>query len=741
MTKRFIMSALITGGLALSGSAGILTPDEALARLMLTKCAKMPAKSMANPHLEATHYSHDGTPSIYVFNLNGGNGYIFVSADDATTPLLGYSDKGEFDSSTIPPALRYWIDSYSRQIAYQRAAEKTDTINGGGYTGVTLPKEWTAVEPLLTTRWNQTEPYNELCPEYKDEHCVTGCVATAMAQTMNYFKYPEVGRDSVKYRAAEIKANLKYNFEEHPFDWENMLDDYYPGEYTETQANAVAELMVACGMSVKMKYTTQESGAYSQDIPNALIKYFNYDEGVTMYYRDNYSYTEWAEMIYDNLKNVGPVIYDGQAPLQGGHSFVCDGYDGNGYFHFNWGWAGLSDGYFLLDALTPEAIGTGGYYGGFSMMQDIIIGIQPPVEGERTPIQKRATQYGALTGDIDGNTLYLGVEDSEILQWGSIVGWGYDGDGTAFFDFGGIIENIDDQAQPVEYITSINFYDLEIKSGQYAPYDPDNLDYAPQFSTEDLTWLTPGQKYKFTFASKDLGWEEETGKEAAWLPLVTKHGYPNYIYLSKDEDGEIRVEDIPIGMFTISNVKLPEKGYYDQSLSFEFDITNNNDFELSRNICAILANEESMIGFISDSFLMTLAPGETITYKWTSPMIQFIGGKPKNGQVYMFGFIDISNMWEYETEPVFITMEYEGAGVSSVSADSNDIIISYDKVSKSLTVASQYDIISLTATSTNGTTIILPTAENISTANLQQGLWIIKAIDKKGNTKTLKVII
>ncbi len=206
------------------------------------------------------------------------------------------------------------------------------------------------------------------------------------------------------------------------------------------------------------------------------------------------------------------------------------------------------------------------------------------------------------------------------------------------------------------------------------------------------------------------------------------------------------VEDLPIAMFTISDVVVPESGYYDKPLEFMLNISNNNDFELSRNICAMMVNEETMTVFTSDSFLITLAPGETITYKWTSPMVQMYGARPKNGEVYKFGFVDLGNMWDYEIDPVYITMEYYGAAVDTLTADSNGMNLTYDNGSKTLSLSSAYSISHVTATAVNGITVNLPVDGNMTNASISldslgNGLWIIRATDSEGHFKTLKIIL
>lgn len=727
---RHLFLAICIVGMALSGISATLQPHEALARFMLSKQHKL-ASSSVGTKLLFTRHDDNGEPTMYVFNLNGNDGYVVISADDAIVPLLGYSEHGLLNPNDLPPALNYWLGSYSRQVA----ALRNDTVYGGGYTGVSLPSDWTPIEPLLSTKWNQTEPYNDSCPIYNKERSVTGCVATAMAQAMNYFKYPEVGRDSISFHSNSINQNLKFNFEKHPFDWDNMLDEYIPGEYDDTQAAAVAELMLACGMAVQMDYSPLMSGAYSQNIADAMIKYFNYDSATSYLTRDDYSYSQWAELIYNNLKNVGPVIYDGQAPLQGGHSFVCDGYDGNGYFHFNWGWAGLSDGYFLLDVLAPEAIGTGGYFGGFSLMQDIILGIQPPTEKKPEKTQKRAIQYGLLFGEMNDSALCLGAKD------GTINGWGYVGEGTAHFKFGAIVKNIDNPTEPIFNLTSINFSDTTIKSGKFLRYRSAKPESSPKFDIKQLSQLTPNQRYKFIFATQDLDWTNETGLTADWIEVKVDYSYPNYIIISRDDNGAITIENQGIPMFSISNIVVPEKAYYNEPLSLCLDISNPTDIELSRNICAIIAHEETMSAFISDSFLLTLAPYQTITYKWDALLTRILGLSNAEGAVYELAFFDIGSEEFYDTESVFITMGNRDTSVEQL-ADESNLTLYFNPTTKSLSIISAHSIANLSAISTNGLTVKLPTdTNNVNLNKLAKGIWLIKATDSEGISKIIKINI
>lgn len=210
---------------------------------------------------------------------------------------------------------------------------------------------------------------------------MTGCVATAMAQVMNYHQWPKQGTGSHTYTTATHGLNVGWNFEMTTFDWDNMLDDYVFDESAEAE-NAVATLMAAVGVAVEMNYTPNASGALSSAVAPAMRDYFSYDDAITYRRRDWYGLMEWEDMIYDEIVNVGPVYYDG-ANSGSGHAFVCDGYSSDGYFHFNWGWGGISDGYFRLTALDPASQGIGGSTSGYNWSQGILTGAQPPQPGSK----------------------------------------------------------------------------------------------------------------------------------------------------------------------------------------------------------------------------------------------------------------------------------------------------------------------------------------------------------------------
>lgn len=374
-------------------SAAPVSPDVALRRAIEDSPRLFPGNSCLAQY-KSSIAGPDGKAALYVFTYSGNDGFLLLPADDAVRPIVGYSVSNKFDMNDIPVQLDAWIDNYSAQIVasrdmgpYRKAATRAD--------------EKPEIKPMLTTQWSQSLPYFNQCPMIKNWRAVTGCVATAMAQVMKYWNYPRFGQGSITYTSTNVAQPLSMDFSETEFDWANMLDVYKAGEYTPEEALAVSTLMKACGYSVQMEYGTSESSAMADDIGLALQKYFGYDSGVKCVYRDTYgSQASWNQLIYNNLTNVGPVLYTGQSK-DGGHAFVCDGYDGNGYFHINWGWGGLSDGYFLLEELTPSEVGTGGHYGGYNMSQRAFVGIIPPVgrvELNEIQIDNAAPDSGIVSG-------------------------------------------------------------------------------------------------------------------------------------------------------------------------------------------------------------------------------------------------------------------------------------------------------------------------------------------------------
>lgn len=379
MNKKTLFT-LALAAMTLTATAAPLTPQEALGKALGDAPAKMKAPGLASYRLASTKMT-DGKATVYLFDRAAAPGYIVVAADDAVPALLGYSDAQLSKEGETAPSFDYWIQSLGRQIARASALE-----NESGRR--VLPKyarpERAVIKPLCTTEWTQDAPYNNYCPKMTQQPTVTGCVATAMSQVMKYHNWPQRGTGLLRYVPSGLGRQLSLDLSKIPeFDWGRMLDNYNKvASYTDEEAKAVANLMRAAGYSVEMNYGTEASGAQQYKIVGALVNNFYYDKGIRYLNRNNYYMSEWENEIYKSLSEDGPVILGGQSTM-GGHSFVCDGYDKDGYFHINWGWGGMSDGYFLLGVLDPYDQGIGGSLSndGFNFEQDAVVGIRPDKDG------------------------------------------------------------------------------------------------------------------------------------------------------------------------------------------------------------------------------------------------------------------------------------------------------------------------------------------------------------------------
>ena len=288
-------------------------------------------------------------------------GYAVVSKDDTFSPILGYSDTAMSDNPA--PAFLWWLETINKSMENMLA-------NGTEPQHVQPAPEYrTSVPELLTTRWGQDTPYNLQCPEYTVNNVkynyVTGCVATAMAQIMKYHNYPEKGYGKTIYRLNPgdgATLTIEADFGNTTYDWANMLDSYIPGRYNDEQANAVATIMYHCGVSVRMNYAKDGSGAFSYDACTALRTNFLYDKNIKHYSRDFMPNEEWMNIIYRELNDNCPILYGGVTTANAGHAFVFDGYDADGLVHVNWGWNGESNGYYDVASLN-----------GFSEGQNMVI--------------------------------------------------------------------------------------------------------------------------------------------------------------------------------------------------------------------------------------------------------------------------------------------------------------------------------------------------------------------------------
>ncbi|MFH0896342.1 MAG: C10 family peptidase, partial [Bacteroidota bacterium] len=323
-------------------------------------------------------------PVYYVFSTPE-KGFVIMSADDAVTPVLGYSFTNEFSVNDNSPAFDSWMQTYvdiimlSRQNGTQANEEIQNawkSLMNSASAIESMPKGSKAVTPLLVSTWNQDKYYNELAPadpaSAADGHAYAGCVATAMGQIMNYFKYPLNGNGSKTYTANNAYlgygdyGTLSANFGATWYEWNGM-----PNNLIERNL-PVATLLYHAGVSVSMMFGPNASGAQSTSVAPALVNYFRYKNTLTLISRDTYGNdTRWKDSLKSSLNRKTPIYYSGDGNATGtGHAFVCDGYNASDMFHFNWGWSGSGDGYFAVTALSPSG-------NNFTYHQAALINISP----------------------------------------------------------------------------------------------------------------------------------------------------------------------------------------------------------------------------------------------------------------------------------------------------------------------------------------------------------------------------
>lgn len=372
-------------------------------------------KKSADLSLAYTQTTEVGVNALYVFNYD--QGFVVVAADDRAHPILGYTEGQPFDIEQAPEGLQYYLRFYARQIQYaidndlpldMEIAEQWYLLEKEGVIMKTRSNR--AVNPLLSTVWDQGWPYNYYAPAcnsyWTNNHCYAGCVACSMSQVMKFWNWPETGVGEHTYSTSTYGGTLSANFGATTYNWSMMPVQL--GNQANAAAQAVALLMYHCGVAVDMDYDPNGSGAHTEDVPPALINYFRYGSCTYVDNRDLYSRTEWEDMLIESLDRGIPMIYAG-ADSDGGHAFNCDGYNDQRYFHFNWGWSGsYNQNYYQIDALN-----TGN--GSFNISQRAVFNIIPDYIYETmvSPIESLETEVSdALTKTVHVSFTVPAVSES-----------------------------------------------------------------------------------------------------------------------------------------------------------------------------------------------------------------------------------------------------------------------------------------------------------------------------------------
>lgn len=443
----------------------------------------------------------------YVFNAGQNQGYVVVSGDDRTAPILGYSEHGTFDVDKIPCNMAAWLQGYADQIRYIQEHNIQPLQRRAVVAHATIPD-------LISTKWNQGSPYNNLLPTFGGKRCVTGCVTTAMAQIMNYHR-SSVGCTAIPGYITESHKIICENLPATTFNWDDM-----------GSSNAeVAKLMKYSAYALQADFDPIGTNVWNDKPAMALTNYFGYGDGIQLADRDFYTEEDWDMLIYNELANGRPVLYSGQAD-SGGHSFVVHGYSvqgGVGYYTVNWGWGGYQDGSYLLSAMTPAdgGIGSGDISGnGYNYYQTALVGISTsnvtPYQVEENVVL--TTEYFRLP---DGDNTY--TIPKGYIQFGPVYFYAkFKSNLTRAYNIQYNYKIYKDGVFQ-EYLLQNPQTFTNFGSGMYFPYPDKSAFYLPDWDTElGISFRSPGT-YKIVPVSREAGtdeWHENIGSDTYYLTGV-----------------------------------------------------------------------------------------------------------------------------------------------------------------------------------------------------------------------------
>ena len=518
----------------------------------------------------------DGHTRLQVRNIADG-GFLLMRGSE----VLGFSDTGSFQEETAPPALLDMLEAL-------RESESREAVSVSYQS---------AVQPLLgSIAWNQDSPYNDLCPLYDmNTRCVTGCVATAMAQVMRYHQWPLQGTGQHSYEPAVMSGNtLSADFGATTYLWDAMLPNYQTatmpaaGYTMEECRQAVAQLMLHCGIAVDMVYYSS-SGAADYDVPPALIDYFGYDRSIAYRKREHYSTADWLQLIHEELVAGRPVLAYGRA-TSGGHAFVFDGMDEQGFVHVNWGWGGMSNGYFNISALTPPSQGIGGSDGGFNYSQRIITGIRP--------VREQACDYDVELTSTEGLT----AGKQKIAQGSDVT-----------IRLSGKVKNHGWRDADFDYallLLSSNGDTVRIIPGPASQtLAKDATDYAPTFGTVNFGTLAAG-KYMLYPACR------MTGGTGPWLRIRDNYiGYVNRYELTVTE-ADITFHQPDYFKLKAIDTEVPATIYSGMPTLITTTISNEGDVEYHGEVKAQLRKGNSIVSTTSN-YIIDLQPGASTKMRFT----------------------------------------------------------------------------------------------------------------------------
>ena len=699
------LSNLIALSLLLASNAAMaqeVSVDEAKSNALEFLSSKTAGTRRAKGQLVAQDLSlaytskSEAKTCFYVFNIGNDEGFVIAGGDESALEILGYCDHGTFDYDKAPDNFKWWLGQYTEQIARAEKARVTGARRAKAATNRAQ------IDPLIQVKWSQEEPYNSKIVGIAEDNTestgfVTGCVATAMAQVMKFWECPTKGKGSYSYQNNGLTFSA--NFGNTTYDWANMLQTYY-GNETGATADAVATLMFHAGVSVDMDYGVDGSGANSEEIGYALATYFGYDKSVRNEFRDYYSNEAWEDLVYNELNAGHPVLYSGQA-TNGGHEFICDGYDkSHEMFTFNWGWNGYCDGSYPLTgtgALQPNGNGIGGAGNGSAYTDDQMITINVmPNQGGSENVHLAQIDQSNRGHD---NAMYLKVGSN---TYDTNYDYTHSTNSQAFYlystyrNISCIAESYDIGVKAVEKTTGICYYwksnSDELERGYFwigpQPFNfyPNQLTYNGVYELRpvcrveggtDADWteidILPTETYPTLTVSGAMNpepvditfaVEENTVQVARTLQITHNSNYTGAVtYTSSkpsvatvDENGLIK--GVSVGKATIT-AHGQQEGYYNETTTtFNITVTalikENVSFEISATSVRegktvqitwnedydgtpVFSSSDESIATVDESGLVTGISDGTATITATAPATTFFNETVKQFSVRVVG--------------------------------------------------------------------------------------------------------
>lgn len=354
----------------------------------------------------------EGDTLVAILNFQNG-GFIIMAADDAFAPVIGYSIENDFPLQNSAPAALYWVNGYKNMVAQVKKQHLTATEDvarqwGELETPMFRGNRSVVVPALVSAIWNQSQYYNDLCPADADSpygyggRVPCGCVALAMAMVIHYYRYPATGQGSHSYHS---------NYGYHSVNYGQQTYNYNVMPFAVNKKNNdVAKLIYHCGIAVEMGYAPEGSGAQTEDTRYGLVNYYKYDDEAEHVNRsggwwggNGYDDAGWINLLKGDLDNHWPIIYSGYGE-EGGHAFLCDGYDSDNNFHFNFGWGGANNGYYTVASNNDNAVG------GFSSYQDIVHKVHPPMN--IYPVYCQNVEVNASAGSLEDGSGHLDYQNN-----------------------------------------------------------------------------------------------------------------------------------------------------------------------------------------------------------------------------------------------------------------------------------------------------------------------------------------